>query len=260
MSLKQKIYHFNNALLGKLTGVNLQGLRANLSGQENGIRMLTNDHQLGWLYFNRHERMDPTVPDLFPADRAAFHLQRYEFAATHVADREVADIASGTGYGSEHLATSGGARSITGIDIDHAAVRYATEKHGQPNCTFLHASGDQTGLPPEQFDVVVSFETIEHVPDDAKLLEEFARLLRPGGKLVISTPNEWELTPYHVRTFQRDSFVEALSRQFEVESLFNQNSGSEHGQYTRNQEAGIVPTTDQNHRDAECYIAVCRKK
>ena len=67
-------------------------------------------------------------------------------------------------------------------------------------------------------DIVVSFETIEHVPDDCALIAEFRRVLRPGGQLIVSTPNQWPLAdaPFHVREYDRQSFEAVLDPRFRL--------------------------------------------
>ena len=87
-----------------------------------------------WLWKNRGERMDATR-DFFDAGRRRFHLARYEFAANYVAGKDAADIACGTGYGSELLALRG-ARSVVGVDIDEGAVCYARTHHAPSNADF----------------------------------------------------------------------------------------------------------------------------
>ena len=87
--------------LQKTAAVNRQvinRLKERVSLLENALGLVCEDPHLGWLYRNRSERMDATVP-MFPKSRANFHLARYEFAAERVAGKTVADIACGTGYG-----------------------------------------------------------------------------------------------------------------------------------------------------------------
>lgn len=218
------------------------------------------DDWSAWLYRNRAERMDASVP-FFDEGRRRFHLERYRFAADHVQGKQVADIACGTGYGTELLCTRGKAARVVGVDVDAGAVAYAAEKHGCEAARYVRAPAEHTGLPDESFDVVVSFETIEHVAEDLPLLEEFSRLLRPGGLLVCSTPNAWPLerAEHHVREYDHDSFRALLESCFAVEALYNQNSGMPGAPFNRGQPAGITPTTADNAALAECFVAVCRR-
>lgn len=166
-----------------------------------------------WLAENRDERHDATLP-MLPPERTELHLRRYEFAARYVAGRHVVDAACGTGYGSSLLSTQGAAASVTGIDIDPRATDYATRRFGSPNTRFFCASATATGLPANSSDVGVSFETVEHIRDAHGLINEFARILKPGATLVLSTPNNAGLTKHHVHTFTQQSLGELLSTRF----------------------------------------------
>ncbi len=238
----------------------LQDIRERLEKIERWLPFLQFQPHVQWLMENRSERMDPTVP-IFDPGRADFHMDRYLFAAGYCRDRRVADVACGTGYGSQHLRQAGEATSVIGIDLCPEAIAYAVARHGGPGIEFRSAAGERTGLPSASVDVVVSFETIEHVDDDQALLQEFARLLVPGGLLVCSTPNLWPLAiaPHHVREYDRASFLETLAPTFTVQALFNQNSGTGF-EFNRGQPRGIVPTTDENHATAECFLAVCQRR
>ncbi len=238
----------------------LQDIRERLEKIERWLPYLQFQPHVQWLMENRSERMDPTVP-IFDPGRADFHLDRYLFAAGYCHHRRVADVACGTGYGSQHLRQVGGAASVMGIDLCPEAIAYAVARHGGPGIEFRSAAGERTGLASASMDVVVSFETIEHVADDQALLQEFSRILVPGGLLVCSTPNLWPLAiaPHHVREYDRDSFLEALAPAFTVQALFNQNSGTTF-EFNRGQPRGIVPTTNENHTLAECFLAVCQRR
>ncbi|MBL8889470.1 MAG: methyltransferase domain-containing protein [Planctomycetaceae bacterium] len=237
----------------------LQDLRDRIAKLEQLTPFLQFQPDIQWLMENRSERMDPTVP-IFDQGRADFHLDRYVFAAQYCREQRVADIACGTGYGSEYLSRTGGAAQVFGVDICAEATKYAASRHGGPRITFLTAPGEATGLIAASCDVVVSFETIEHVPDDQALLSEFARILAPGGRLICSTPNLWPLAiaPHHVREYDREQFLASLSNHFRVVELWNQNSGTSF-EFNRGQPRGILPTTDDNHQLAECFIAVCER-
>jgi len=235
-------------------------LERRLSSLEGTLDFALRDERSRWLYANRAERMDASV-SFFQEGRRHFHLERYRFAAQVVEGKQVADVACGTGYGTELLCAEGKAAGAVGVDIDAEAVDYAAAVHGRDEIRYVRASADRTGLPDESFDVVVSFETIEHVADDVTLLDEFSRLLKPGGTLVCSTPNQWPLEQgeHHVRVYDHTSFKNVLERCFAVESLYNQNSGMPGAPFNRGQAAGITATTPANAGLAECYIAVCRK-
>ncbi len=237
----------------------LQALRDRVERLEQLWEHSINDPEIRWLYQNRTERMDPTIP-IFDKGRAEFHLDRYRFASERVKGLTVADIACGTGYGSAFLGKAGGAAQVIGIDISSEAIAYATIRHGQKNVRFECRDACDTNLPSATFDAIVSFETIEHVPDDRMLIDEFARILKPNGILMISTPNQWPLTiaPYHVREYNLENFENVFAERFEILEMHNQNSGTTF-QFNRDQAKGIIATTSENCELAECYLAVVKR-
>jgi len=212
-----------------------------------------------WLYQNREERMDASL-GIFNESRRQFHLSRYDFACKISQNKVVADIACGTGYGTELLIKTGNAIKVYGVDISSDAINYARTHHSSQETEYICSSGENTGLGDETIDMVVSFETIEHVPNYHDLLKEFSRILKPGGILVCSTPNEWpiEIATHHVREYNRSTFIALLSNWFEIDKLYNQNSGGT-SPFNHAQEMGIIETTDNNFSLAECFIAVCKK-
>lgn len=143
----------------------------------------------------------------------AEHLARYRLAARLARGRDVLDAACGEGYGSAMLAAAGAA-SVVGIDIDAPTVAHARDAHG-----IDAREGDVSRLPFDDatFDLVVSFETIEHVAEPEAALDEFRRVLSPGGVLVVSTPNTDEYledNPYHLHELTLTQFTEALASRF----------------------------------------------
>ena len=250
-------------LLKKYTSLRvdeIQALERQLEAADQLLEFVSADDTNRWLYQNRLERMDATL-DIFNEQRREFHLDRYRFAAQRVKAKCVLDCASGTGYGVRLLRESGAAASVIGVDIDNEAIAYALKKHHVKATSFICSSGDALPLSDASVDIVVSFETIEHVSDDVALVEEFYRVLRAEGILIVSTPNQWPLAtaPYHLREYDRSSFLKVLEPKFNCLELYNQNSGCD-TPHNRGQPRGIVATTMDNEHSAECYIAICRRR
>lgn len=178
--------------------------------------------------------LERVVPGESPEWLYAEHLARYEFAAQFAKGKNVLDVACGTGYGSELLAEAG-AIHVSGVDIAPEAVEHAREFYHHPNLAYHVADAiDLSIFAEHQFDLVVSFETIEHLSDIPRFLREVHRMLRPGGLFIVSTPNgalarlKDQLTgkpsnPHHRIEYRPGQFRRALGRLFRIESLHGQN-------------------------------------
>ena len=173
---------------------------------------------------NDIERYSPNL-----AGRIAYeHLHRYAVAKDYVVGADVLDIACGEGYGSSILASV--ARHVTGLDNDVKSVTNANVRYGRAD-ELDYISGDAAEIPAQDgaFDVVVSFETIEHLRDAARFVAEIRRVLKPNGLLIISSPNEPEYkqslsapNPFHFREFDAASFDEILAENFAHREMFGQ--------------------------------------
>jgi O-antigen biosynthesis protein len=155
------------------------------------------------------------------------HLHRYFIARQMVRGLEVLDIASGEGYGSALLAQT--AKSVVGVELDQRAVDHARAGYIAQNLRFEQGSAQSIPLPDQSFDCVVSFETIEHFYEQEQFLSEVRRVLRPGGKLLISSPNRDVYSPpgrppnpYHVRELTRLEFESVLKSYFENVAILTQ--------------------------------------
>lgn len=156
---------------------------------------------------------------------AAEHYHRYFFAANLVAGKHVLDIASGEGYGTHILAQS--AARVTGVDISPEAVANATQMYAGDRIAFLQGSAAAIPLPDASVDVVVSFETLEHLHEQEKMLQEIRRVLRDDGFLIMSTPNKriysaLDDNEFHVKELDREEFIALLAGQFAHVSLLGQ--------------------------------------
>ncbi len=162
----------------------------------------------------------------------AEHEARYSFASTFVEGKRVLDIACGTGYAAPQF-LGAGARSYTGVDISHEAINFAVKTYGSDaRARFIQASADDRLFPDGSFDLICSFETIEHLDTSIRhaYLENLRRWLVPDGALILSTPNkkvtspftEKPLNPFHVLEYRFDALVRELAPFFSVEASYGQ--------------------------------------
>jgi 2-polyprenyl-3-methyl-5-hydroxy-6-metoxy-1,4-benzoquinol methylase/GT2 family glycosyltransferase/ADP-heptose:LPS heptosyltransferase len=170
------------------------------------------------------------VSDMQGAQISYEHWHRYMYATQFVSGKKVLDIACGEGYGSDYL--SNFASEVVGVDISNEAVDFAKKKYTKSNVSFLQGSAAQIPVDGENvFDVIVSFETIEHISesDQANFLREAVRLLKPDGKLIISTPDKKNYSDipnfrneFHIKEFYQDEFKKFLKVGFENVYLLGQ--------------------------------------
>jgi len=155
------------------------------------------------------------------------HLHRYFLARDAARGLDVLDIACGEGYGSALLAQV--ARSVVGVDVSDEAIAFARDAYRRENLRFLMGDGREIPVPDVSIDVVVSFETLEHLYEQDSLIAEFRRVLRPGGLLIISTPDRNVYSPdgsvpnpHHIRELDQKEFVDLLQPTFPSIRLFLQ--------------------------------------
>ena len=169
--------------------------------------------------------------DKTPPFVRAEHVERYRFACRFASKKRILDIASGSGYGARMLSKTG-AESVMGIDISPECVKYARQ-FGTSKITFEVGDANNLDLLPGTFDLVVSFETIEHLADPRSFLASLSKALLPGGALIISTPNRrfssplyWlnrkPRNPYHLFELDHKEFLHLLSPWFSVEQMYGQ--------------------------------------
>ena len=138
------------------------------------------------------------------------------------------DAACGEGYGSAMLAQV--AASVEGVDISPQAIGHAQDRYGQVRGVEFQAA-DCTNLPfaDNEFDRVVSFETLEHLAEQDQLLAEFRRVLKPEGYLILSSPDKATYSDgqntkneFHVKELYRDELESLIARHFPACRLLGQ--------------------------------------
>lgn len=160
------------------------------------------------------------IPGQTDAMCEAEHNERYLFACKYILGKKVIDIACGSGYGS-HVLKVNGAESVLGLDISEKNILYARKKYKEPDLIYKFHDAEQQ-LPEDDIDVIVSFETIEHVQRFDVVLNNFHDALKRSGLLIISSPNRKLTDPYlgpndkpsfvyHVREFTVEKFKEFLT-------------------------------------------------
>jgi SAM-dependent methyltransferase len=153
------------------------------------------------------------------------HRSRYRFAGALFSEpgQRVLDVACGTGFGLAMLRQAGA--GAIGIDYSAETLRH--------QAGVVQADAARLPVQSDAFDLVVSFETIEHVPNAAALVQEIRRVLKPGGRLILSTPNRAfgppELhtgNPFHVQEFTADELRDLLGKSFADVTLYGQRPSS----------------------------------
>lgn len=158
------------------------------------------------------ERTVPGVPDeTYWFER---HVVAYRLAATRVAGQRVLDAGCGEGYGLGMLEAAGAAH-VVGADLDAMAVAHARRTYGSDRVEVVECELMALPLADDAVDVTVSFQVIEHVHDVAGYLASLRRVTRPGGLVLLATPNRLTFTPdsdmpvnpFHVREFTADELA-----------------------------------------------------
>ncbi|HVR05893.1 MAG TPA: methyltransferase domain-containing protein [Solirubrobacteraceae bacterium] len=169
------------------------------------------------------------VPERFvPAEMhgelvEAEHVARYLWASAFCSGRRVLDAGCGVGYGTRLLAQAGAAE-VVGLDVADAVIEVA---RNEQTAGVEFEVGDLRSLshPAGSFDLVVCFEVIEHVDEQDRVLDELARVLRPDGLLLISSPNRGHYVPgnpHHRHEYVPAELRAALERRFPAVRLISQ--------------------------------------
>ncbi|MCA9470582.1 MAG: class I SAM-dependent methyltransferase [Nitrospirales bacterium] len=141
------------------------------------------------------------------------HMERYQFAAAQLHPGRILDIACGVGYGSQILREHNPhSQEVIGVDCCESTIAYAREHYAKQGIRF-HLANAMSFKDVEEFDSIVSLETIEHVPDPQALIEHLMTLLRPGGVFIGSVPTTptVDANPHHLHDFTEHSFLRLVA-------------------------------------------------
>lgn len=159
---------------------------------------------------------------------AVHHLIRYSWACEVLAEvkrpiKRLLDVACGAGYGSVEIATRLSHTNVVGADYDQSAVALAQETYSRPNLEFRRGDVElwEETLGAEEYDCIVSFDTIEHVAHREIMMQNLVDHLSPKGMLLLSTPVRrtsilnpgWE---HHKLEYGAPALYDFLRRYFKV--------------------------------------------
>ena len=154
---------------------------------------------------------------------------RFPEALTHIKDRDkVMDLGCGVGVLHHLILKDRKECELWGVDISEEAVKINKEYNPQGYYQQGYI-GSLTGIPQDYFDVVFSGETIEHLDDPNVLFDDAYRMLKKGGKLIITTPQEKHIeSPEHLWYFTKDDIITLFTKAGFSEPTFTNLSDMEH--------------------------------
>lgn len=197
------------------------------------------------------------------------HMTRYVFASQFVKDKVTLDLACGSGYGSDYLLKAE-AKKVIGIDISEETINYCKEKYINNEIEFLLGSVEKIPVENCSIDVIVSFETIEHVDEKAQInfLQEVKRVLKKDGIFIVSTPNSLVYpkgNPFHLKELDPKEFGDILKRNFKNVEMFYQDDVECSYVYSQknlerlNSSAGISKSIEVIQSMSSMYlVAICK--
>lgn len=153
------------------------------------------------------------------------HKFTYFFATQYVENKQVLDVGCGTGYGCKILAEK--AYFVYGIDYNFDALKYCREFFSAPNICYSQMDSNCLSFGKSSFDVEVTFQVIEHMSDVNAFLRELKRVVKPGGYIIISTPNRPKplrsksVNPFHENEMDFEDFQDLMETHFTIFQVFN---------------------------------------
>lgn len=169
----------------------------------------------------------------------ARHLVAYRYAGALVGGKRVLDAGCGEGWATRTLAAS--AKAVVGADYHAESIATATRQWQDPKLKFRVVDLAVTE-PDDAFDVVLSFQVIEHIPDDLDFVAKLAKWLRPGGTLMMTTPNKPQVfseNPCHLREYSATDLEGLLRTAFPEVNLLGTFGNEKVLEFDRNRRRAV---------------------
>ncbi|MHB1221698.1 MAG: class I SAM-dependent methyltransferase [Gammaproteobacteria bacterium] len=196
--------------------------------------------------------------------RSDGHVSRYVLAASYIRPNDVVlDAACGLGYGTAVLAACSQGSKFIGIDLDEGSAAYANANYAAVYPGLSYQACDATKLAflaDQSVDTVVSFETIEHLPNYNDFLLEVKRVLKPDGRFIGSVPNLWcdetgnDPNPHHFHVFDWNRLQQAISPHFIIDARWAQNAGGGFKLWDKQRKMWNVPLDDPREVETEWWV------
>lgn len=149
------------------------------------------------------------------------HIASYNFVLKHSEGKEILDFGCGSGYGSKLLSEK--AKKVFAVDINQEAIDFAKQNYSAENIEFINITEFNTHYTNNKFDIITSFQVIEHIADTEKYLKSLYNWLKPNGQLFITTPNKsnrlfnyiqkpWN--QYHIKEFNDIELAKRMKKFF----------------------------------------------
>lgn len=218
------------------------------------------------------------------------HLKVYEFLGRNAKNKQILEVGCGDGYGAAFLAKL--VRSIIAVDYENEVILTAQSKYKANNLKYLCMDATRLGFNENEFDLVCSFQVIEHIPENRLLtyLTELKRVLKPDGELYLSTLNLekvmkdssiYKKNPAHCKEFRISELKVVLSEVFNDYVIYGLHPSLKHKFYLILKKSGVFRSlpfflnpverfynnlrtddfrlTTANLNKASDFICVCKK-
>lgn len=206
-----------------------------------------------------HGGIDPSQES---AKMVAKHLSAYEFTSDYASGKKVLEIGHGDGYGSSRMAKI--ATHVTAIDLFDQNVEAANKRYADANLSFMVMNATALEFTDETFDLIFSFQVIEHIPRQQLALyaSEIKRVMKTGGVGCISTLNlkknmkpgqDYDKSPHHDMEFTPQEYIDFFKGHFEDVEIYGLYPSAKLAFFERLKKSGICKLLPKSMNPVERY-------